>query len=166
MEHTNQGIDSFSVVKNSGRVYCAGGWFTPTQEERLYAVKDILESSGYSVFFPKEEALCQPDSSMDWRREVFEGNCKAIDSCSFMVSITDEKDMGTIWEAGYASGKGKPIIYFAETLNGHNFNLMLAQSGVAVALSRDELREILNDPSVMEGVINNKKVKEYSGEIE
>lgn len=82
------------ISKRKCRVYLAGGWFTPSQEERLYSIKNILEDLGYNIFFPKEEALCSPDSSQDWRQEVFEGNCTAIKSCDFIVCITDEKDMG------------------------------------------------------------------------
>ena len=47
--------------------------------------------------------------------------------------------MGTIWEAGYAYGIGKPVIYFAETLGDNQFNLMLAQSGRDVFTSQDEV---------------------------
>ena len=47
--------------------------------------------------------------------------------------------MGTIWEAGYAYGINKPVIYFAETLGDNKFNLMLAQSGRDVFMSQDEV---------------------------
>lgn len=163
------GVDGLTeniISKRKCRVYLAGGWFTPSQEERLYSIKNILEDLGYDIFFPKEEALCSPDSSQDWRQEVFEGNCTAIKNCDFMVCITDEKDMGTIWEAGYARGVSKPIVYFAETLSNNNFNLMLAQSGAAVALSRDMLKTILSDTDIVCQVVRGDKVSEYSGQIE
>jgi hypothetical protein len=46
--------------------------------------------------------------------------------------------MGSIFEAGYAHAFAKPIIYFCQGLHG-SFNLMLSQSGRAVATSADEL---------------------------
>lgn len=154
-----------SEVINKGRVYIAGGWFDPEQEERLYAVKEILESEGYKVFFPKEEALCKPDSDQDWRKVVFEGNVNAIVGCNFMVNITDKKDMGTIFEAGVGYATKVPIIYFAETLGDGKFNLMLAQSGVAVAQSRDQLRELLNNEDVLTAILS-KQTRDYEGNIE
>lgn len=149
-----------------GKVYLAGGWFDEEQEERLYAVYDILKDCDYEVFFPKEEALCKPDSSIDWRKEVFSGNCNAIKTCSFMVCITDKKDIGTIFEAGYAYSSGVPIIYFAETLGDNPFNLMLAQSGIEVVSSREELRELLNSDELYESLTENSIVSEYKGTVE
>ena len=134
-------------LKSEMKVYLAGGWFDDEQMERLEAVKKIIIDLGYGIFSPKDEALCSPDSSMDWRRQVYEGNINAIRTCNFMVAITDKKDIGTIHETGIASALNIPIVYFAETLGDNKFNLMLAQSGTAVAKSRDELSKILNDPN-------------------
>ncbi len=140
-----------------GKVYLASGWFTPTQLERLEAVKKILIDEGFEVFSPKDEALVTPDSTTDWQSEVFKGNLTAIEHSSFLLGISNEKDMGTLFEIGYAYHK-TPAIYFAEGLNGP-FNLMLAKSAVSVATSRDNLIEILNDESVMKSIYNS----EYSG---
>ena len=78
-----------------------------------------------------------------------------------VVGITDERDIGTLWEIGYAYAMDKPIVYFTETPGDRGFNLMLAQSGIAVALSRDELSSIINDIKA-NGISN----KEFSGNIE
>ena len=48
------------------------------------------------------------------------------------MAITDEKDIGTIWEAGYAYGIGKEVVYYAETLGNNPFNIMLSESGVGI----------------------------------
>lgn len=144
-----------------GKVYLAGGWFSPSQEERLYAVKKIIEDAGFSVFFPKEDNLCPPDADEKQRKASFDGNCMDIKKSDLVVGITDERDIGTIWELGYAYAVKKPIVYFAETLGNRGFNLMLAQSGIAVALSRDELSSIMKDIKV-NGISN----KEFSGNIE
>ena len=56
-----------------------------------------------------------------------------------VFAVTDGKDMGTIWEAGYAYGIDKPVLYYAETLGNNQFNLMLAESGKDVFLSQDEV---------------------------
>ena len=48
------------------------------------------------------------------------------------MAITDEKDIGTIWEAGYAYGIGKEIVYYAETLGDNPFNVMLGKSGIGI----------------------------------
>ena len=66
----------------------------------------------------------------------------------------------TIWEAGFAYGIGKPVIYYAENLKGQ-FNLMLARSGNLVYLNMNDIsaEEIIN-------VIENHISIDYQGDIE
>lgn len=140
-------------------IYFASPFFKPSQVEREEALKDILRSNGLKIFSPKEEIFLSPEASLDERRMVFEGNCKAIRNSMAVFAITDEKDMGTIWEAGYAYGVKRPVIYFAETLGNNQFNLMLAQSGKKVFLDRESVtREalisaIFNDVDDFKGLI-------------
>ena len=69
--------------------------------------------------------------------------------------------MGTIWEAGYAFGINKPIIYFAETLGNNQFNLMLAQSGNMVLLNDSEITR-----TALDAVIHENYKVPYGGAIE
>ena len=62
-----------------------------------------------------------------------------------MLVNTRDKDIGTIWEAGYAFAFKKPIIYFCAGLpEGAKFNLMLARSGIKVCTSFEQLEEYLD----------------------
>ena len=50
-----------------------------------------------------------------------------------MVCVTDDKDVGTIWEAGYAFARRVPILYVWLGYEPHmKFNIMLAASGKTV----------------------------------
>ena len=112
--------------------YLASPFFRPDQVERESRIKHWLRGLGYNVFSPKEASFLKGDASLDEQEATFDGNCEAIKNSTAVFAITDTKDMGTIWEAGYAFGIDKPIIYYAETLGNNPFNLMLAQSGCAV----------------------------------
>lgn len=112
--------------------YLASPFFRPDQVERENRIKHWLRGLGYKVFSPKEASFLKGDASLDEQEATFDGNCQAIKNSTAVFAITDTKDMGTIWEAGYAFGIDKPIIYYAETLGNNPFNLMLAQSGCAV----------------------------------
>ena len=127
-------------IKNM-KVYFASPWFNPDQAEREERVKGRLRELGFNVWSPKENCVCSPDAAEETRQRVFGDNIHNIKTCDILFAITDGKDMGTIWEAGFANGYNagmedsetfKPIIivYYCETLgpNGQ-FNLMLAQSG-------------------------------------
>ena len=127
-------------------VYLASPFFKPEQIERVEFIENILEHYGYNVFSPRKEFVVKANASSEDRKKGFKGNCKAIDACDFVIAVTDGKDMGTIWEAGYAYSSGIPILYFAETLGNNDFNLMLAESGeLGVCKSRDELDFVLKD---------------------
>lgn len=134
--------------------YLASPFFRPDQVAREERIKAKLRSLGYKVFSPKEFSFLQGDASLENQKDTFMGNCAAIKHSSAVFAITDTKDMGTIWEAGYAFGINKPIIYFAETLGDNPFNLMLAQSANCVItnenmIERQLIDPILNDPSVI-----------------
>lgn len=157
-----------------GRVYLASGWFNEGQEERRAFVKQAIIDAGFDIFSPKDEALVDPTSSQDWREQVFKNNIKGISHAPFMVCITDEKDIGTIMEAGIAYALNIPIVYFAETLGDNPFNLMLAQSGIVACTSREELVKVLNDDNLLNVVLHNLNIgnsthvryEDYEGTVE
>lgn len=140
--------------------YFASPFFNPEQVEREERMIAHLRKLGFRVFSPKESCHLDAKSSQQSREEVFSSNCNAIRKARAVFAVTDGKDMGTIWEAGYAYGINKPVIYFAETLGNNQFNLMLAQSGRDVFTSQKEVTlNALID--VLEGTRRN-----YRGDIE
>jgi len=120
------------------KCYIASGWFTPTQQNDLDNIKYVLKQHNVEYFSPKDECECPPDAGQQHQNDVFLANHHAIYQCDFVVANTRDKDMGTLFEAGVAFEMGKPIIYYCEGLEGP-FNLMLAQSGVAVATNYHEI---------------------------
>lgn len=139
-------------IKNL-KVYFASPWFNPEQAEREERVKGKLRSLGFNVFSPKDNCNLSPISDAAIRDKVFNDNCTNIEDADIVFAITDGKDMGTIWEAGYACGYNKllssagcnyiKIVYYCETLgpNGQ-FNLMLAQSGDIVITKFEDLDKL------------------------
>lgn len=151
-------------------VYLASPFFRPEQIERVEFIENILEDCGYTVFSPRKEFVVKPNASSEDRKKGFAGNCEAIDKADFILAVTDGKDMGTIWEAGYAFAKHKPILYFAETLGNNDFNLMLAESGLlGVCKSRKDLERVIIDIqtySSLDRYISHGDKINYEGSIE
>ena len=80
-----------------------------------------------------------------------------------MLVNTRDKDIGTIWEAGYAFAHKRPIVYFCAGLpEGAKFNLMLARSGIKVCTSFEELENYL-DRTIETGKL---PIEPYSDAIE
>lgn len=139
-------------------IYLASPFFNAEQINRIERVENILFGlDDYKTFSPRKEIVLKPDSPDEDRDHAFNENVKNLDNCDLVVCITDGKDIGTIWESGYAFGKGKKILYFCETLGGNPFNVMLAKSAYGIATSIEQLKEMFKT-----GNLNNK----YSGKIQ
>ena len=146
-----------------GKVYLASGWFSPEWLEEVENIKTIFEKHNISYFSPKDENLCDNDANESMQDQIFSGNIKHLHECDWMLCNTRNKDMGSIFEAGYMNCLEKPIVYFCDGLPaGAQFNLMLAASGMAVCTSLKQL-----DNYLAESVGSNTLVEmRYQGEIE
>lgn len=130
--------DPFTMNKYD--FYLASPFFNEEQQERERAVCRILREKGYRVFAPFEHGVLKTDATFNEREWTFRENVDAINQSDAILAITDGKDIGTIWEAGYGYGRGKKVYYFCETLpEGAPFNIMLGISGEDIFLSRDQL---------------------------
>lgn len=119
--------------------YLASPFFKDSQIQREEAVKNALRYEGYTVYSPRENGILTPDATDEVRTKIFKENCEAIQKSHRILAITDEKDIGTIWEAGYAYGIGKEIVYYAETLGDNPFNVMLGKSGIGIFTKYSDL---------------------------
>lgn len=143
------------------KIYYAGGWFSPEQEEQHTRIYNLIKDR-YDVFNPKLESLITPGCSSDKMTQTLIGNIEGIKNADLVVVLYDYRDVGTIWESGFAYANNKPIIYYAEHLNGKPFNLMLAKTG-RFASNEEALLKLLEDETswTFKDVYN-----DFKGEIE
>ena len=118
-------------------VYLASGWFSKQQEEDIENIKSALKYKNLEYFSPREDNLFQ-DGTKESSKAIFKGNVDAIQGARLIIVNTRDKDMGSIFEAGVAHAFNIPILYYSAGLKG-DFNLMLAESGQAVATGVVEL---------------------------
>ena len=129
------------------KIYLASGWFNPVQAEELTNLESIFDSRSdhFELASPRRIFVCPPNAPKEVQDETFSGNLHHIETADFLLVNTRDKDIGTIWEAGYAFAFKKPIIYFCAGLpEGAKFNLMLARSGIKVCTSFEQLEEYLD----------------------
>ena len=112
--------------------YLASPFFNDEQINREESIKKTLRGYGFTVYAPREHGIVGSLASQEAVTSTFNSNVEAIDNSRMVLAITDGKDMGTIWEAGYAYGNNIPIVYYAETLGNNPFNIMLSESGVGI----------------------------------
>lgn len=128
--------------------YIAAPFFNPDQIVRVELVKAILDSKGLTYFSPKDDCKVTDINNPSERKRVFKEDHEAITSSKRMIAITDGKDPGTIWEAGYAFANNIPVIYIAFTLGNAPFNLMLSESGVAACKTVEELKQAIDGKEI------------------
>lgn len=125
-------VDEIIASSKKYDFYLASPFFNEDQIEREERIKSLLRTYGYKVYSPREHGVVGSLSDSVAVQETFNSNVEAINNSKNVLAITDRKDMGTIWEAGYAYGKGIPIVYYAETLGDNPFNIMLSESGIGI----------------------------------
>ena len=125
------------------KIYFAGGWFSPEQEEQHTRIYNLIKDN-YDVFNPRIKGEIDGSTTHDKMSAILIGNIEGIQNADLTIVLYDYRDTGTIWEAGFSYASKKPIIYFAEHLNGRPFNLMLAKTG-RFASNEKELLKLLED---------------------
>ena len=146
------------------KIYLASGWFNPTQAEELTRLEAICDTREWiDLASPRRIFVCPPDAPKETQDATFDGNLHHIKAANFLIVNTRDKDIGTIWEAGFAYANEVPIVYFCQGLPpGAKFNLMLARSGVKVCTSYEQLEDYLDRCHESEKLIN----EPYSDAIE
>jgi len=157
-------------------VYLASPWFNDAQMKRMQDTLAVLKdwasrSTHRKIYAPYEELVCPPDASPELRWKTYAMNVNECSYCDIIVAVTDEKDMGTLFELGYACAVRDFNIrqdndwYFVRPVTvglalnipeGAPFNLMLAEGLDVVCRSLNQLQDYL-----LKGVI-----PENTGSIE
>jgi nucleoside 2-deoxyribosyltransferase len=112
-------------------IYIAGPFFNPEQVSIIEQIKSHLDTSLLRYFSPKDECMYEPGKTTP--EQVLEINLEALRKTDLTICVTDGKDPGTMFEAGWCYAKDVPIIYvWLGGQPGQKFNLVLAASGSVV----------------------------------
>jgi len=140
-------------------IYIAGPWFTIEQATILENVTSIVAKNLLPYYAPRDKVPVDGYSP----KEIYLSNIQAIEKSTLIVVVTDGKDVGTIFEAGYAASKSIPIMYvWADPIPGAKFNIMLSQSGAACYLGLDKLESAIEYYAMTGEILES----EYEGEVE
>jgi nucleoside 2-deoxyribosyltransferase len=124
------GINMETILK-SPYIYIAGPFFNPEQLAIIEDIKKVLQFSGLEYFSPKDECMYEPGVTTP--EQVLDINVRALEQTDLTVCVTDGRDPGTMFEAGWCYAKSIPIIYlWLGGLPEQKFNLVLAASGSVV----------------------------------
>jgi len=110
------------------RIFLSGPFFCDEDVERIDKVKGALEKLGFEVYSTSHRNPPIDLGSKAQKSRRFKLLCKEIEKSDGLFAVLDGKDPGTIWEMGYASALGKPVVAFTE--GEPFFSLMLDGSAL------------------------------------
>jgi nucleoside 2-deoxyribosyltransferase len=111
--------------------YIASPFFNAEQLEIVETIKSILDNNKLPYFSPKDECMYKEGETTP--EEILDMNMIGLAKTDICVCVTDGKDPGTMFEAGWCYAMAIPIIYvWLGGLPGQKFNLVLAASGSVV----------------------------------
>ncbi len=123
------------------KAYLAGPFFNKDQIEVIDKISSILSKYGVDIYNPKEECIYVKGQTDP--KDIFDMNMSAIDECSVIIAVTDGKDVGTLFECGYAYGRSVEIVYVWLNSKGGKFNIMLKESARCVCLSYEDIETVV-----------------------
>lgn len=114
-------FDALSDLARLPRVYLAGPFFTLAERWLIESCRNFLLELGATVFSPIHDVGSGTD-------EVAPQDLEGLESADVVFALFDSWDPGTVFEAGWATKKGTPVVGMVTNMDAHE-TTMLAGSG-------------------------------------
>jgi nucleoside 2-deoxyribosyltransferase len=132
------------------RIYLAAGWFDPAQLKQMEEIRAVLcrleEDGKLTSFAPfYNGVVLKGKVDPNWRREMkraWELDIWELSRSDLVVGSTQNHDVGTIFECGYASALKIPILCY-NSAPELGLNVMLSQESRGFCKSPAQLLEAL-----------------------
>tara|TARA_R110000803_G_scaffold85829_10_gene152238 strand:+ start:418 stop:840 length:423 start_codon:yes stop_codon:yes gene_type:complete len=138
-------------------IYIASPFFNKEQVSFVEAIEKALNAASIAHYSPRSEGILlnqTEEEKQKNKRHIYKININMISACSKVLAVIDDRDIGTIWEMGYATGKEIPVITISNSSYG--LNVMLAESVQAHTIRiEDAIKAIKNNRfrgELLEGV--------------
>lgn len=128
------------------KVYLASGWFNPEQKrmmEEIYFTLNGMKKAGHIDLFAPfyDGVVLDPKNDPEWKtkmKDVWDLDIRELSSSQLVVASTQDHDVGTIFECGYASARYTPILCYNSNPE-LGLNLMLSQEARGFVKSQVQL---------------------------
>lgn len=131
------------------KVYLASGWFNEKQKKQMDEIYTVLSwfKKQYEIelFAPFYDGVVLKKDDPELRKkmkEVWELDIRELKSSALVVASTQDHDVGTIFECGYASAYNIPILCYNSNIE-LGLNLMLAQEARGFCKNPEHLKEAI-----------------------
>ena len=128
-------------------IYIAAPFFNADQVATVAMIEAKLDSANMAYFSPRSEGTLLEMTSKEKIQHmdrIFKSNIDNMVKANIIIAVIDGRDIGTIWEMGFAYALGKTVISY--TNMDHGLNVMLAKSVQAHVKSMVDLMIAIDDP--------------------
>lgn len=115
------------------KIYLAAGWFTPAQMSQMQevhiALTELEKNDQIELFAPYHDGLVLKKDDPNLRKKmrvVWALDIAMVRESNLIVACTQDHDVGTIFECGYASAHEIPILCYNSNPE-LGLNVMLSQ---------------------------------------
>lgn len=125
-------------------IYIASPFFNPKQLDFVAKIEDTLYKEDFLFFSPRKVGILldmEEGERQASKADIYRSNIDAIEGCDTIVAVIDDRDIGTIWEMGYAIGRNKRVISISN--ENYGLNIMLAESVQAHVNDLDDMVQAL-----------------------
>lgn len=119
-------LEAACVRSAPGRVYIAAPFFNLAELWLVEELRDQLLAAGVEVFSPFHDV--GPGSA----ELVAPLDLAALDDCSAVLAVLNGGDAGTIFEIGYATAKGKPVVALAQNMRPEDMKMPVGSGCLVV----------------------------------
>lgn len=129
-------------------IYIAGPFFNHGQLALIKDIEDSLNVAEIEYYSPRSEGILITqieEEKQKNKKRIYETNIHKIADCDKVLAVIDDRDIGTIWEMGYATGLNIPVITISN--ESYGLNVMLAESVQAHVLWISDAIKAIKDDS-------------------
>lgn len=127
-------------------IYIAAPFFKPHEVQFVQEIEDRLIAEEIEFFSPRTSGTLiemSNEKKQQVKNEMFKINVSKIFNSSGVVAVIDDRDVGTIWEMGFAHACQKPTISISN--QDYGLNVMLAESVQAHVRTLDDMVKAIRD---------------------
>ena len=107
----------------------------------IAAITETMNDSGIEPFVFIDHYTFLPEQEQEMMQQAMND----IDGCDLLIAETSEKAIGIGIEAGYAKGKGKPVIYLRHASAEHSTTLSGISDHQVIYKNDEDLKARLSD---------------------
>lgn len=134
----NNEIDTLEALPISTKmknVYLAGPFFTLAEKWLINEIRSILLDFGNHVFSPMHDVgVLHENDIITNAKEIATRDLEGLKDADVLLAVFDGKDVGTLFEIGYAKALNKKVIILAENIHENDLTMLI---GTGCEITKD-----------------------------